>query len=89
MTLQTENLRITSMQELTSPSDLSQQMPVPEATAKVVLDSRAAIQNVLHGRDDRLVAIVGPCSIHDPRRRWITRPGWPICARVSAGRWSW
>ncbi|WP_323785943.1 3-deoxy-7-phosphoheptulonate synthase [Thalassovita sp.] len=64
--METENLRITSMQELVSPEDLTARLPVAARTAQTVLDGRAAIQNVLRGADDRLIAVVGPCSIHDP-----------------------
>ncbi|CUH62343.1 Phospho-2-dehydro-3-deoxyheptonate aldolase, Phe-sensitive [Thalassovita gelatinovora] len=64
--METENLRIASMQELVSPEDLAARLPVAAGTAQTVLDGRAAIQNVLRGADDRLIAVVGPCSIHDP-----------------------
>ncbi|KIC11674.1 phospho-2-dehydro-3-deoxyheptonate aldolase [Leisingera sp. ANG-M1] len=67
MTPQTENLRITGMQELISPEDLAVQMPGTPAATETVLTSRKAIQDVLHGRDDRLIAVVGPCSVHDPK----------------------
>ena len=63
---ETQDLRITEMQELTSPQALARLLPATDATLETVVDSRRAIQNVLHGRDDRVVAIVGPCSIHDP-----------------------
>lgn len=66
MTTQTQDLRITAMQQLTSPEDLAAALPLPDAAARTVLDGRAAIQKILHGSDDRLIAIVGPCSIHDP-----------------------
>lgn len=66
MTTQTQDLRITAMQELTSPEDLAAALPLPEAAARTVLEGRSAIQKILHGADDRLIAIVGPCSIHDP-----------------------
>ena len=67
MTPQTENLRITGMQELISPEDLASQLPGTAAATDTVVAGRTAIQDVLHGRDDRVVAVVGPCSIHDPK----------------------
>lgn len=67
MTSQTEDLRICGMQELISPDELARTLPVSAAAAQTVLDSRASIQKVLHGADDRLVVVVGPCSIHDPK----------------------
>ncbi len=66
MTQQTQDLRITEMKELTSPRELINEVPASPAALDTVRAGRAAIQNVLHGRDDRLVVVVGPCSIHDP-----------------------
>lgn len=50
---------------LPSPKELSAEIPRREADASVVLDSRAQIGRILSGEDDRFLAIVGPCSIHD------------------------
>ncbi|MEY4235335.1 MAG: hypothetical protein RLZZ454_593, partial [Pseudomonadota bacterium] len=44
---------------------LQEKLPASDAVLATVLQSREAISNVLHGRDDRLVVVVGPCSIHD------------------------
>lgn len=65
MTPHIENLRITDMQELISPDELAERLPSNDLASKTVLDSRADIQKVLRGADDRLVVVVGPCSIHD------------------------
>ena len=65
MTPHIENLRITDMQELISPDELAEKLPSNDLASKTVLDSRADIQKVLRGADDRLVVVVGPCSIHD------------------------
>lgn len=62
----TENLRIASMQELISSQDLSARLPATDLTERTVKQSRSAIKKVLTGIDDRLVVVVGPCSIHDP-----------------------
>lgn len=67
MTTQIENLRITDMQELISPDELAEKLPSNDLASKTVLDSRADIQNVLSGGDDRLIVVVGPCSIHDTK----------------------
>lgn len=81
---QTENLRITNMQELISPEDLASQMPATPTASDTVLASRHAIQQVLHGRDDRVVAVVGPCSIHDPEAAMdYARRLAPLRARLS------
>jgi 3-deoxy-7-phosphoheptulonate synthase len=50
---------------LTTPALLQEKLPASDAVLATVLQSREAISNVLHGRDDRLVVVVGPCSIHD------------------------
>ncbi|EBA18323.1 3-deoxy-7-phosphoheptulonate synthase [Roseobacter sp. SK209-2-6] len=67
MTTQIENLRITDMQELISPDELAEKLPSNDLASKTVLDSRAAIQKVLRRTDDRLIVVVGPCSIHDTK----------------------
>jgi 3-deoxy-7-phosphoheptulonate synthase len=50
---------------LITPALLQEWLPVSDANERLVEDSRSAISRLLHGRDDRLLAIVGPCSIHD------------------------
>lgn len=67
MPITTNNLRVTKMQPLVAPSDLIAEMPVSDASALTVQGGRAAIQQILRGEDSRLIAIVGPCSIHDPK----------------------
>lgn len=49
-----------------APRELHLELPVGEAEATHIAQARAAVQAALHGRDDRLLAIVGPCSIHEP-----------------------
>lgn len=63
---QTEDLRITGMRPLISPAILAEEIPISEAASNLVADTRQAVADALAGRDPRLVAIVGPCSIHDP-----------------------
>ena len=62
----TADLRIRTARPLLSPAILEEDLPLPESGAALVDRARHAISDVLHGRDDRLLAIVGPCSIHDP-----------------------
>ncbi len=62
----TSDLRIRTARPLLSPAILEEDLPLPEAGAALVDAARRAIGEVLRGRDDRLLAIVGPCSIHDP-----------------------
>ncbi len=65
MTYQTDNLRITGIQEVASPETLQKELPLSEAAARTTFEARQQIQDIMHGRDDRLLCIVGPCSIHD------------------------
>jgi 3-deoxy-7-phosphoheptulonate synthase len=60
-----DDVRIGAVRPLISPALLQDELPVPPDVQKLVERSREAIGDVLHGRDDRLVMIVGPCSIHD------------------------
>lgn len=62
----TDDTRIQSLKELIPPAKLLQDIPLEQDVADHVASSRAAIHHVLHGDDDRLVVVVGPCSIHDP-----------------------
>ncbi|ARP97352.1 3-deoxy-7-phosphoheptulonate synthase [Bordetella genomosp. 13] len=64
-TTRVDDVRIGAVRPLISPALLLDELPVPDALLDQVEDSRARIADVLHGRDDRLVAVVGPCSIHD------------------------
>ncbi|EEB05225.1 phospho-2-dehydro-3-deoxyheptonate aldolase [Schizosaccharomyces japonicus yFS275] len=61
-----EDQRILGYNPLVPPALLQQELPVSEASANVVRQGRRDIQAVLGGKDDRLVVVVGPCSIHDP-----------------------
>lgn len=65
--LRTSNLRVRSLTPLIPPHDLKQVFPLSERGAEFVTRSREEITGVLHGRDARLMAVVGPCSIHDPQ----------------------
>lgn len=61
----TEDLRIAEIREVASPQTIHKEFPITEAAANTTRAARAAIHEILHGRDDRLLVIVGPCSIHD------------------------
>lgn len=62
----TDDIRISKTNELISPDSLMESIPVSAAAASTVNSARTAIHNVLTGEDDRVIAVVGPCSIHDP-----------------------
>jgi len=62
----TDDLRIREIKELAPPSHLLREFPISDRAATTTYGARQAIHRVLHGMDDRLVVIVGPCSIHNP-----------------------
>jgi 3-deoxy-7-phosphoheptulonate synthase len=63
----TDDTRIIAMKELLSPNQLVNEYPITAAAERTVLEARSAIQKILHGEDDRLLVVVGPCSIHDTK----------------------
>lgn len=62
----TDDLRISAIQELTTPIEVMRQHPRTDAATRTVISARHAFHNIQHGGDDRLAVVVGPCSIHDP-----------------------
>lgn len=67
MTFITDDVRIKQIRKLVSPGQLMEEFHCDQAAAEVVHKARSAIHSILHGEDDRLIVIVGPCSIHDTR----------------------
>lgn len=59
--------RIRAVRPLPSPQSLLDELPAGEVVAALISQSRQAIHHILHGADQRLIVIVGPCSIHDPQ----------------------
>ncbi|MGE5155039.1 MAG: 3-deoxy-7-phosphoheptulonate synthase [Bdellovibrio bacteriovorus] len=66
MTYQTDDLRIRAITEVRSPKSLHEELPITERAAATVFQARREIQRILQGEDDRLLVVVGPCSVHDP-----------------------
>ena len=64
-TTRVDDLRIGAVRPLITPALLQEWLPTPPAAQALVESSRAALSRVLHGQDDRLIVVVGPCSIHD------------------------
>ncbi|HEY8521088.1 MAG TPA: 3-deoxy-7-phosphoheptulonate synthase [Gammaproteobacteria bacterium] len=62
----TDDLRIRSLEPLTVPAELIRALPCDAAMSATVTAARHALHELLHGRDDRLAVVIGPCSIHDP-----------------------
>ncbi len=64
--LRTDDLRIQEMKELVPPSHLIREFSCSALASDTVANSRSALHHILHGQDDRLMVVIGPCSIHDP-----------------------
>ncbi|TIW07754.1 MAG: 3-deoxy-7-phosphoheptulonate synthase, partial [Mesorhizobium sp.] len=62
----TDDLRVTDLKELSTPEEVMREIPRTLTATRTVTASRNAIHSILTGADDRLLVIVGPCSIHDP-----------------------
>ena len=65
-TTRTDDLRISKVRPLLSPALLQEWLPVPDAAQDLVERSRLDIARIMSGQDDRLLVVIGPCSIHDP-----------------------
>jgi 3-deoxy-7-phosphoheptulonate synthase len=61
----TEDLNVAGIVSLVSPREVKSELPITEAARRVVTESRETIQKILAGEDDRMLVVVGPCSIHD------------------------
>ena len=61
----TDDVRIKAIKELVAPTQVVHEFPLTDAAAQVVAETRQGIHRILHGADDRLLVIMGPCSIHD------------------------
>ena len=64
-TTRIDDTRIGAVRPLINPALLNEWLPTPPEAQALVERSRAALSRVLHGADDRLIVVVGPCSIHD------------------------
>jgi 3-deoxy-7-phosphoheptulonate synthase len=62
----TDDLRIREIKELSTPAEVMQEFPRDAVATRTVTDARRALHGILHGTDDRLAVVIGPCSIHDP-----------------------
>jgi|TARA_B100002003_G_scaffold251598_1_gene296140 3-deoxy-7-phosphoheptulonate synthase len=62
----TENLRIARLREVANPETICAEFPITDHSAETVSKQRSEIHSLLNDEDDRLLVILGPCSIHDP-----------------------
>ena len=67
MHFKVDDVRIREIKELAPPAHLLREFPASEKIEELTYHTRQAIHRILHGSDDRMVVIIGPCSIHDPR----------------------
>lgn len=65
--MKTRDLHVDSIRPLLPPAILLEELPLTEADSQMVASARDEVVHILNGADDRLIVIVGPCSIHDPR----------------------
>jgi len=65
MQYRTDDIRIREIKELVPPSRVLAECPLSERAAQTTFETRQAVHRILHGADDRLIVIMGPCSIHD------------------------
>src|SRR3954471_13465033 len=63
----TDDLRIRWTKVVLPPVFLEEELPLSEQASSTVFSARKEITDILHGRDPRLLVVVGPCSIHDPK----------------------
>jgi len=66
MIFKTDDVRITGLQEVLPPIKLHEEFPMDDKASKTVYHAREAIHKILKREDDRLIVVVGPCSVHDP-----------------------
>lgn len=71
----TDDLRILEIQDVVPPDQVHAEYPITEKAADTTLNARQAVHSILTGEDDRLLVVVGPCSVHDPAaaREYATR----------------
>ncbi|MCD0505566.1 3-deoxy-7-phosphoheptulonate synthase AroG [Bordetella petrii] len=67
MSHNTDDLRIREIKELNPPSHVMREFPCAQPASETVFAARQAMHRILHGMDDRLIVVIGPCSIHDTK----------------------
>ncbi|WP_282959140.1 3-deoxy-7-phosphoheptulonate synthase AroG [Azoarcus sp. L1K30] len=67
MKIHIDDVRISEIKELVPPAHVLREFPATPKAAEVAYEARQAIHRILYGADDRLLVVIGPCSIHDPQ----------------------
>src|SRR3954463_5457098 len=65
--LPTQDLNIVAMTRLSSPRAIKDRLPMTEECNRTVVEGRATVRNILQHQDSRMLVVVGPCSVHDPK----------------------
>ena len=65
--IENDDTRIAKIEQLLPPIALLEKYPASDIAVKTVRNARKTAHNIIHGQDDRLLVIIGPCSIHDPK----------------------
>ena len=65
--VRTNNLNVSGLTPLIAPADLKQVLPLSDEDAEFVAEARAQVKDILWNRDPRMMVVIGPCSIHDPK----------------------
>lgn len=63
----TDDTRITGMQEVIAPESLLEEIPITDSASQLIFNNRKEIADIIRGEDKRLLVVIGPCSIHDPK----------------------
>lgn len=63
---ETDDLKIKKITQVSAPEVLHELFPISDSASKIISETRQAIQNILNNNDDRILVVIGPCSIHDP-----------------------
>jgi len=64
---QTDDLRIGEIREVIAPAEVLKTHPITDVASETVAKTRQSVHDILTGKDDRLLVVIGPCSIHDPK----------------------
>jgi 3-deoxy-7-phosphoheptulonate synthase len=67
MLSRTDDVRIDHLRPLIPPAILMEEIPITDAQSEVVSKARSTAGRIIEGEDDRLLVVVGPCSVHDPK----------------------
>lgn len=63
----TQDLRIRCIEMLKTPAEMEKELPISQELASRISGYRESVSDIIHGKDEKLLAIIGPCSIHDPK----------------------